>query len=61
MATRSAKTATRNNARNTARGGQAAKEHPAIAAIRSSETGKVKVAVSDIDGILRGKIGRAHV
>ncbi len=31
------------------------KEHPALTAIRQSETGKVKVAVSDIDGILRGK------
>jgi len=31
------------------------KEHPALAAIRASDTGKVKVAVSDIDGILRGK------
>jgi glutamine synthetase len=31
------------------------KEHPALAAIRSSEAAKVKVAVSDIDGILRGK------
>jgi glutamine synthetase len=30
-------------------------EHPALAAIRASDTGKVKVAVSDIDGILRGK------
>jgi len=33
----------------------APKEHPALAAIRASDTGKVKVAVSDIDGILRGK------
>ncbi|MBL8287474.1 MAG: glutamine synthetase [Rubrivivax sp.] len=32
-----------------------AKEHPALAAIRASDTVKVKVAVSDIDGILRGK------
>jgi glutamine synthetase len=32
------------------------KEHPAVAAIRSSDTPKVKVAVSDIDGILRGKL-----
>ncbi len=31
------------------------KEHPALAAVRKSGTGKVKVAVSDIDGILRGK------
>ncbi|MCW5636099.1 MAG: glutamine synthetase [Rubrivivax sp.] len=31
------------------------KDHPALAAIRASDTGKVKVAVSDIDGILRGK------
>lgn len=30
-------------------------EHPALAAVRASNTGKVKVAVSDIDGILRGK------
>ena len=29
--------------------------HPAVAAIRNSTAGKVKVAVSDIDGILRGK------
>jgi hypothetical protein len=32
-----------------------AKEHPAVAAIRKSGAPKVKVAVSDIDGILRGK------
>jgi glutamine synthetase len=32
-----------------------ATEHPAIAAIRGGDFGKVKVAVSDIDGILRGK------
>ncbi len=31
------------------------KEHPAIAAVRQSGSGKVKVACSDIDGILRGK------
>ncbi|MBS0313704.1 MAG: glutamine synthetase [Proteobacteria bacterium] len=31
------------------------KEHPALAAFRKSNAGKVKVAVSDIDGILRGK------
>jgi glutamine synthetase len=31
------------------------KEHPALAAVRQSGTGKVKVAVSDIDGVLRGK------
>ena len=30
-------------------------EHPAVAAVRNSGAGKVKVAVSDIDGILRGK------
>jgi len=30
-------------------------EHPALAAVRESGSGKVKVAVSDIDGILRGK------
>jgi len=34
---------------------RAAAEHPAVAAIRHSDAGKVKVAVSDIDGILRGK------
>ena len=32
-----------------------AKEHPAVAAVRASGSGKVKVACSDIDGILRGK------
>ncbi|MBC7436347.1 MAG: glutamine synthetase [Bdellovibrionales bacterium] len=32
-----------------------AKIHPAIAAIRKSGAQKVKVAVSDIDGVLRGK------
>ena len=30
-------------------------EHPALAAIRKEGHAKVKVAVSDIDGILRGK------
>jgi glutamine synthetase len=30
-------------------------EHPAVAAVRKSAPSKVKVAVSDIDGILRGK------
>ncbi|MBC8057393.1 MAG: glutamine synthetase [Rhizobiales bacterium] len=30
-------------------------EHPALKAVRESGSGKVKVAVSDIDGILRGK------
>ncbi len=30
-------------------------EHPAVAAVRKSGAGKVKVACSDIDGILRGK------
>jgi glutamine synthetase len=30
-------------------------EHHAVAAVRKSDTGKVKVAVSDIDGVLRGK------
>jgi glutamine synthetase len=30
-------------------------DHPALAAVRESSFGKVKVAVSDIDGILRGK------
>ena len=34
---------------------QPATEHPAVAAIRQSGAGKVKVACSDIDGILRGK------
>jgi glutamine synthetase len=32
-----------------------AKVHPALAAVRKSGANKVKVAVSDIDGILRGK------
>ncbi len=32
-----------------------AKDHPAVAAIRASGANKVKVACSDIDGILRGK------
>ena len=32
------------------------KEHPAVTAVRQSGSGKVKVAVSDIDGILRGKL-----
>ena len=31
------------------------KEHPALAAVRASDTVKVKVACSDIDGVLRGK------
>jgi glutamine synthetase len=31
------------------------KEHPALAAVRQSDAVKVKVACSDIDGILRGK------
>ena len=31
-------------------------EHPAVAAIRKEGHTKVKVAVSDIDGILRGKL-----
>ena len=31
------------------------KQHPAVAAVAKSGSGKVKVAVSDIDGILRGK------
>ena len=30
-------------------------EHPAVAAVRQSGTGKIKVAVSDIDGILRAE------
>ncbi|MEO8081338.1 MAG: glutamine synthetase, partial [Caldimonas sp.] len=30
-------------------------EHPALTAVRKSGTGKVKVALSDIDGVLRGK------
>ncbi len=30
-------------------------EHPAVAAVRAAGAGKVKVACSDIDGILRGK------
>src|SRR5438105_8743860 len=32
-----------------------AKPHPAVEAVKRSGTGKVKVACSDIDGILRGK------
>ncbi|HEX6703594.1 MAG TPA: glutamine synthetase family protein [Albitalea sp.] len=32
-----------------------AKQHPALDAVRQSGSGKVKVAVSDIDGVLRGK------
>jgi len=36
--------------------GSAAGEHPALAAIRASDAAKIKVAVSDIDGILRGKL-----
>lgn len=32
-----------------------AKVHPAVAAVQKSGAQKVKVAVSDIDGILRGK------
>ena len=36
------------------------KQHPAVAAVAKSGSGKVKVAVSDIDGILRGLwLGRA--
>ena len=31
------------------------KQHPALEAVRASGSGKVKVAVSDIDGVLRGK------
>ena len=34
---------------------QSASRHPALAAIAASEKTKVKVAVSDIDGVLRGK------
>jgi len=30
-------------------------EHPALTAVRKSGSQKVKVAVSDIDGVLRGK------
>ena len=33
----------------------ATKVHPALAAIRKSGANKVKVACSDIDGVLRGK------
>ena len=32
-----------------------AKNHPALEAIRLSGANKVKVAASDIDGVLRGK------
>ena len=35
---------------------QSSSEHPAVAAIRRSGADKVKVAVSDIDGVLRGKV-----
>jgi len=35
--------------------GSGNKEHPALQAVRDTGSGKVKVAVSDIDGILRGK------
>ncbi len=31
------------------------REHPAVAAVRRSGSGKVKVAVADLDGVLRGK------
>ena len=34
---------------------QSTDEHPALTAVRDSNAGKVKVACSDIDGILRGK------
>jgi glutamine synthetase len=36
------------------------REHPAVAAVRRSGSGKVKVAVSDIDGVLRGKYLHRH-
>ena len=32
-----------------------AKQHPAVEAVLKSGSGKVKVAASDIDGVLRGK------
>ena len=32
------------------------KEHPAVEAVRKSGASKVKVACSDIDGVLRGKM-----
>jgi glutamine synthetase len=32
------------------------KPHPALAAVQASPSPRVKVAVSDIDGILRGKL-----
>ncbi len=35
---------------------EARQRHPALDAVRKSGTAKVKVAVSDIDGILRGKL-----
>jgi glutamine synthetase len=34
---------------------QSASRHPALAAIAAADTAKVKVAVTDIDGVLRGK------
>ncbi len=45
----------RKTAASTALAGKPAAEHPAVAAIRQSAASKVKVACSDIDGILRGK------
>ncbi len=42
-------------AKKTKAGARPATEHPAVAAIRRSGAQKVKVAVSDIDGVLRGK------
>jgi glutamine synthetase len=35
-------------------------EHPALAAVNKSDSAKVKVAASDIDGILRGKYLHKH-
>jgi glutamine synthetase len=35
-------------------------EHPALAAVHKSDSAKVKVAASDIDGILRGKYLHKH-
>ena len=55
MATRTPRKITVNTANMAGAAVKPAAEHPAVAAIRQSTAGKVKVACSDIDGILRGK------
>ena len=55
MATRTPRKITVNTADMAGAAVKPAAEHPAVAAIRQSTAGKVKVACSDIDGILRGK------